>query len=126
LQNVQPPAPGVVIDDSSGLVIGGDKPAPDLLDEFVCPPDADCAQPPVGADAAVVSFGFPRDTFWPKSAAAFVFLGVTFTLLSAQLVSPTRRFRLRRPHLPRRGNRAAVAASDTAPAETVAETENNE
>jgi ABC-type transport system involved in multi-copper enzyme maturation permease subunit len=48
------------------------------------------------ADQAL-SFGFPRDTFWPKSAAAFVGLGVILTLLAAQLVSPTRRLRISRP-----------------------------
>jgi ABC-type transport system involved in multi-copper enzyme maturation permease subunit len=112
-----PPQPGgVVIDDTNDVDVNVNK----LRELFAeCPPNAECAEPqPVGADAAVVSFGFPRDTFWPKSAAAFVFLGVAFTLLSAQLVSPTRRLRLRRPHLSRRGNRDAVAASDTAPAET--------
>jgi ABC-type transport system involved in multi-copper enzyme maturation permease subunit len=44
-----------------------------------------------------LSFGFPRDTFWPKSATAFLVLGVVLTLLAAQLVSPTRRLRLSRP-----------------------------
>jgi hypothetical protein len=44
-----------------------------------------------------LSFGFPRDTFWPKSAAAFLVLGVVLTLLAAQLVSPTRRLRISRP-----------------------------
>ncbi|MEX2547882.1 MAG: ABC transporter permease [Chloroflexota bacterium] len=84
-------------------------------------PDADrCAAPPAGQQA-VVSFGFPRDTFWPKSAIAFLVLGLTLTLVSAQLVSPTRRLRLPRPHLPRRGNRMAMAASDTPPAETPSE-----
>jgi ABC-type transport system involved in multi-copper enzyme maturation permease subunit len=48
------------------------------------------------ADQAL-SFGFPRDTFWPKSAVAFVGLGVILTLLAAQLVSPTRRLRFSRP-----------------------------
>jgi hypothetical protein len=51
----------------------------------------------------VATFGFPRDTFWPKSALAFAVVGVVLTLLSAQLVAPTRRLhvpRLRRagPH----------------------------
>jgi hypothetical protein len=43
-------------------------------------------------------------------------LGVTLTLLSAQLVSPTRRLRLPRLGFGRRGNQTAVLASDTAPA----------
>ena len=44
-----------------------------------------------------LSFGFPRDTFWPKSAIAFLVLGTVLTLLAAQLVSPTRRLRFSRP-----------------------------
>ena len=83
-----------------------------------CPPNVRCVPPAVEPQAQVVSFGFPRDTFWPKSAAAFVLLGVTLTLLSAQLVSPTRRLRLPRPHLPRRRNRTAVVASDSPPSGT--------
>jgi ABC-type transport system involved in multi-copper enzyme maturation permease subunit len=55
--------------------------------------------------SSTVSFGFPRDTFWPKSAAAFGVLGLISTVLAAQLVSPTRRLRFRRPF-----RRAAVAA----------------
>jgi hypothetical protein len=44
----------------------------------------------------LTTFGFPRDTFWPQSALAFVVLGGVLKLVSAQLVSPTRRFRLLR------------------------------
>jgi len=40
------------------------------------------------------SLGFPRDTFWPKSAAAFLLTGLLLTGLATQLVSPTRRLRL--------------------------------
>ena len=78
-----------------------------------CPPNARCVGQPVTEQQA--SFGFPRDTFWPKSAVAFVLLGITLTLLSAQLVSPTRRMRLRWPRTARAGNQMAVAASDTPP-----------
>jgi len=85
-------------DDTTNVVVGPDQP------------------PTTGGDNQAISFGFPRDTFWPKSAAAFVILGVTLTLLSAQLVSPTRRLRLPRLGLRRRGNQTAVLASDTAPA----------
>jgi ABC-type transport system involved in multi-copper enzyme maturation permease subunit len=46
---------------------------------------------------AAISFGFPRDMFWPKSGVAFLILGVVLTLLAAQLVSPTRRLRISRP-----------------------------
>ena len=66
-------------------------------------PDQDA--PPIGQERevdtilpqATLSLGFPRDTFWPKSAAAFGGIGLILTLLSAQLVAPTRRLRLRRP-----------------------------
>ncbi|MGI8929504.1 MAG: ABC transporter permease [Candidatus Limnocylindrales bacterium] len=109
------PGGGVEFEGDGGV----EKPLPAVLD---CPPNGRCAEPPGAAPlAAVVSFGFPRDTFWPKSAMAFVFLGLTLTLISAQLVSPTRRLRLPRPHLLRRGNRMAAAASDTPPAQTVDE-----
>ena len=117
----------VPLDLGGGVVVDGtDFVKPDILiAEPDCPPNARCAAPGAGAGAgpqdAVVSFGFPRDTFWPKSAIAFMVLGLTLTLLSAQLVSPTRRLRLPRPHLPRRGNRTAAAASDTPPAQTVDE-----
>jgi ABC-type transport system involved in multi-copper enzyme maturation permease subunit len=96
------PAPGGVgVDD---VVIGDGQ--VDLLVGFDraidCPPNARCGAPPTNqlADQAL-SFGFPRDTFWPKSAAAFVGLGVILTLLAAQLVSPTRRLRLSRPNFRR-------------------------
>ena len=53
--------------------------------------------------------GFPRDTFWPRSAATFVLVGIVLTLLSAQLVAPTRRLRLPRP---RRRSRATGPVSE--------------
>ena len=56
-----------------------------------------CDTGPAGSTNQALSLGFPRDTFWPKSAAAFVGLGVVLTLLAAQLVSPTRRLRISRP-----------------------------
>lgn len=40
------------------------------------------------------SLGFPRDTFWPKSALAFLVTGLLLTGLATQLVAPTRRLRL--------------------------------
>jgi hypothetical protein len=52
--------------------------------------------------AETLTMGFPRDTFWPKSAAAFLGLGLVLTVLSAQLVAPTRRLRVPRPRLRRR------------------------
>ncbi|MBX3030408.1 MAG: ABC transporter permease subunit [Chloroflexi bacterium] len=41
----------------------------------------------------------PRDAFWPRSAAAFVVLGCVLTVLATQLVSPSRRWRRRRPRV---------------------------
>ncbi len=59
----------------------------------------------VAGGSATASFGFPRDTFWPRNAAAFLILGVVLTLLSTQLVAPTRRLHL----LPRgRGTRGSA------------------
>jgi ABC-type transport system involved in multi-copper enzyme maturation permease subunit len=107
---------GGVVDDTGAAGPGVAVPLPAPMPD--CPPNARCAKPPVDVQQEIVSFGFPRDTFWPKSATAFLVLGIALTLVSAQLVSPTRRLRLPRPHLPRRGNRSAVAASDTPPAPT--------
>jgi ABC-type transport system involved in multi-copper enzyme maturation permease subunit len=66
--------------------------------------DVDVLRAKVAADVApdTTPFGFPRDTFWPRSALAFVVTGIVLTLLSAQLVAPTRRSRLLR-----RGGRGA-------------------
>jgi hypothetical protein len=62
------------------------------------------------------TFGFPRDTFWPRNAVAFVALGVILTLLSTQLVAPTRRLRFRRPG--RRGDDRPTAPEPIGEAET--------
>lgn len=48
-----------------------------------------------------LQLGFPRDTFWPRTAGAFLALGTALTLLSTQLIAPSRR--LRRRHRPTRG-----------------------
>jgi ABC-type transport system involved in multi-copper enzyme maturation permease subunit len=50
--------------------------------------------------APVQPFGIRRDTFWPRSVAAWIVLSMVLILASVQLVSPTRRWRprfLRRP-----------------------------
>jgi ABC-type transport system involved in multi-copper enzyme maturation permease subunit len=63
--------------------------------------------------AAVVEeelgLGFPRDTFWPRTAGAFMALGVALTLLSTQLIAPSRR--LRRRHRPAGGPADGPTAS---------------
>lgn len=45
---------------------------------------------PVGAAGTL------RDTFWPVSTAAFLALGVGLTLLTTQMIAPSRRVRLRK------------------------------
>jgi len=42
-------------------------------------------------------FGVQRDALWPKSVITWLILSVVFILLSVQAVSPTRRWRPRRP-----------------------------
>ena len=98
----------VGVDDASGgVVVNG-------VDVGPAEPEAviDCAFPDANGNCGggtgtgasqALSFGFPRDTFWPKSAIAFVGLGVVLTLLAAQLVAPTRRLRLPRLKRFRRG-----------------------
>jgi ABC-type transport system involved in multi-copper enzyme maturation permease subunit len=44
--------------------------------------------------APVQPFGIRRDTFWPRSVAAWLALSAVLILASVQLVSPTRRWRL--------------------------------
>ncbi len=80
-------------------LLDADPPVPAIAAE-ACPPNARCVAPGNEITQAV-TFGFPRDTFWPKSAAAFVALGVVLTFLSAQLVAPSRRLRLPRPSIRR-------------------------
>jgi hypothetical protein len=53
----------------------------------------------VGFDGA--QFGVVRDSFWPRSLIAMAIASVLLIVLSVQLVSPTRRWRLRLPR-PRR------------------------
>ncbi len=50
----------------------------------------------------IQQFGAPRDSYWPRSLVAMAAVSVLLIVLSAQLVSPTRRWRLR---LPRRRGR---------------------
>lgn len=85
----------------------------------VIPPDA--RPGPIADQQALPSFGFPRDTFWPQTVVAFVVLGVVLTLLSAQLVSPTRRLRILRPG--RRAPAVDAAVWGTAPAVVTSEPE---
>lgn len=118
----------------SSYGFGGDEPRPapmpvappeDNSGGGALEPDSDVVvvEPAVGEEVEPVqgqttlSLGFPRDTFWPKSAAAFGGLGLLLTLISAQLVAPTRRLTLRRPVRRSRQQPAdEPAATDQAPA----------
>ncbi|HEY6058748.1 MAG TPA: ABC transporter permease [Candidatus Limnocylindrales bacterium] len=53
-------------------------------------------------------FGPPRDSYWPRSVLAWIGLSIVLVLLSVQLVSPTRRWRL---PLTGRGRRVSLAAT---------------
>ncbi|HZM73749.1 MAG TPA: ABC transporter permease subunit [Candidatus Polarisedimenticolia bacterium] len=99
------PMPGVKVDPGFGGVInlgGGDGVNVDGAPG--CPANARCAA--IAFDDVAVTegqiFGVQRDTFWPKSVAAWLVISVIFTLLSVQLVTPTRRWRPRLPGFLRR------------------------
>ncbi len=70
--------PGVMVTDGTGVGVVGDA--------TVATNDAFAA-------------GSTRDTFWPRTAAAWLVASVILVLLSVQMVSPTRRWRIlrRRP-----------------------------
>ena len=82
------------------------KPGVDFSGEVVGPGGVVNFGPGVGVvgDASVAAdeafaAASTRDTFWPRSAAAWLLASVVLVLLSVQLVSPTRRWRFfrRRP-----------------------------
>jgi ABC-type transport system involved in multi-copper enzyme maturation permease subunit len=52
--------------------------------------------------APIQPFGIRRDTFWPRSVAAWIVLSIVLIAASVQLVSPTRRWRPRFLRLPSR------------------------
>ena len=99
-QSVTLPAPAVI--GKGGVVVGNDGTVIDttgLSQEDIQTLQrklaiANGGQFAVPAD--VVPFGPTRDALWPKSVATWSVLAVAFLLLSAQFVSPTRRWRLRR------------------------------
>jgi ABC-type transport system involved in multi-copper enzyme maturation permease subunit len=81
------PIPAQLVDPS--MIKGGFAVAPDVA----------------FAPAEVPPFGDGRDAFWPKSVAAWLVLSIVLLVLTVQLVSPTRRWRLRR------GRRESAAAT---------------
>lgn len=84
---------------------------------------ADDSAPPPVPSTMPATLGFPRDTFWPHNILGFVSVGIVLTLISSQLVAPTRRLRLLpgRPPLGRlfrRRRAAAVKAANPVSDET--------
>jgi ABC-2 type transport system permease protein len=76
-----------------GGATGGSVPTTDA-GFGVAPGQIDNAGNPIAGEVvAVQPFGIRRDTFWPRSVAAWVALSVVLILASVQLVSPTRRWR---------------------------------
>jgi ABC-type transport system involved in multi-copper enzyme maturation permease subunit len=86
--------------DPSGVVNKGGVirgvPAPQPIT-----PDQDASD--TGRDVAVQPFEVIRDSFWPKSAAAWLLLSLVLIFGTVQLVSPTRRWRPGLPGFLRRG-----------------------
>ena len=64
-----------------------------------------------GGDVAPADLlGIQRDRYWPRSALTLLLLAVGFTAAAVQLVSPTRRVRVRLPRLPGRPLRSGPEA----------------
>ncbi len=91
------PMPGVVVDDASAALQVGAANAVAIagfVPDGACPPNARCViagKPAFDVGPSQTLTGFPRDTFWPQSAAAFLILAVVLTLVSSRLVMPSRR-----------------------------------
>jgi len=96
--------------DPAGLVCDSDRECFPVEQGSIA---EDQAEPDMAGGAAIVEeelgLGFPRDTFWPRTAGTFMALGVALTLLSTQLIAPSRR--LRRRHHPERGHADAAIES---------------
>jgi ABC-type transport system involved in multi-copper enzyme maturation permease subunit len=116
---------GVVVKGDIGVrvnvLVAADDPA-----VAAAPVPVGVREPAVAEDVApeqqqpLPTFGFPRDTFWPQSVLSFVGLGLVLTLVSAQLVAPTRRLRLWRRRAPDGlawGTVAGIGSSDAGPAD---------
>jgi ABC-type transport system involved in multi-copper enzyme maturation permease subunit len=95
-----------------GATGGQVTPTTDAGSGFVVAPDvkvggggAIAVPVPVADVAPVQPFGIRRDTFWPRSVAAWMALSVILIIASVQLVSPTRRWHL--PFGRRRSRRTA-------------------
>ena len=87
-RNASVNAPNPVANVSSGVVVSGQG-------------GANVNGVPLAPDV-VAPLGVGRDTYWPRSVIAMVIASLLMIIGSVQLVSPTRRWRIRRPHLRRR------------------------
>ena len=93
------PMPGFGVDDTGGMVkveAANAVAVAGWAAGGACPPNARCVAPggsqlDVAPVAQGTVTGFPRDTFWPQSAMAFLVTAVVLTLVSARLVMPSRR-----------------------------------
>jgi ABC-type transport system involved in multi-copper enzyme maturation permease subunit len=93
-------APSPVAAPNAGFSGGGDTV---ILADTSAAPGTGVA-PDIG-----VPLGVGRDTYWPRSVLAMVIVSILMIIGSAQLVSPTRRWQIRRPHLrPRASGSAAT------------------
>lgn len=61
----------------------------------------------------------PRDALWPASTASFLVLGVGLTLLTTQLIAPSRRIRRHKPGAPPPDSRFDVESIGPVPTEPV-------
>lgn len=122
-------SPTSTVDPGCDGGFGCPKPLPAIAE---CGPDVACDEPivpiPIDRGGRIAgeaiepvsdAVGFPRDTFWPRSVTAYLVTGFVLTLLSAQLVAPSRRLglfrRLAMPrslHLPRRRKTAAAPSRE--------------
>jgi ABC-2 type transport system permease protein len=59
------------------------------------PESGACSYIGVITDTEIEAANPPRDLYWPRSAMAFLVLGVGLTLATTQLITPTRRWRSR-------------------------------
>ncbi len=62
----------------------------------IAQPDVQVVLDDVAIDQQQQPFGTLRDAFWPQFTVAWLVVSLVLVLLSVQLVSPTRRWRLRR------------------------------
>jgi hypothetical protein len=103
---VPAPAPGTIVVPSTGGAIEGAGKLVVVADGKAQPWPADQVLDDVIADQPD-AFGVLRDAIWPRFAAAWLALSAILVLLSVQLVTPTRRWHLRRSRGDRPSTRAA-------------------